>query len=208
MKYCWIAGWASDLSPWEKDLVHKWPGEHSFVDFADLFSENWTKLPQIQSADCLVAWSLGSLWLLRHTEALPQNIPWYLHSPFLHFCDPTHGWSHRVLQRMEKQLQSQRNIVLTSFADSLGFTKPSDRELWIENIHKYSTEQLQQGLNWLQTHKVSAQQLPAGSCIIYGDHDLIVKPALTQIAAQAFPSASVQTHQGGHWLIADWKLPA
>lgn len=207
MKYCWIAGWASDLSQWEKDLVQKWPGEHTFVDFADLFSENWTQLPQIQSADCLIAWSLGALWILRHTELLPQNIPWFLHSPFLHFCDPTQGWPMRVVQRMEKQMQTQRDAVLTSFADNLGFTQSTDKNLWIKNTHKYSTEQLQQGLNWLQNDLATAQHLPEGSCIVYGEQDLIVKPALTQIAAQAFPSASIQVHQGGHWLIADWKLP-
>lgn len=203
----WIAGWASDLAPWHSEIATRFPTHtHAYIDYGDLLPEPdalWQRHPQLASASHIVAWSMGTLALLRSCPARPAGQAWTLVAPIADFCAEGKGWPARTVQLMARQLPSDPSRTLSAFAERMGSTTDITRQAWLNRALQYSPEMLANGLRYLATAHAAPERLqellaPPDTLCLRGSLDSVAPP----MQGELFPSF-VSTRllpQAGHWL--------
>lgn len=124
-KILWVAGWASDLSLWQKEIQAVWnDDEHHFLSFEDWFQKDTLILPKF---DSVIYWSMG-IYANPNLVHIPQQMALF---PALDFCGEG-AWNPRIIKRMASQLLKNPPQVLQDFGramglDALNLKKWSDR---------------------------------------------------------------------------------
>lgn len=203
----WISGWASDISQWESEICARFPGHaHAYLDYRHLLPDPdtlWQRHPELAQADHLIAWSQGTLALLRQIGHKPEHQRWTLLTPIADFCAPGIGWPRRTVQRMAKQIQSDPRTTLEQFSALMGPAAPATRAAWLDRALAYSPADLAQGLDYLADLQVPPESItaldPARIQCLWGSADQVVPPAQSQLFAPAIPARTLADL--GHWLL-------
>ncbi len=168
MKYTWLGGWASDLKCWSKQIESLYPhSQHQFIDSHQILKGTLdlkSLLHSLTSKDTLVAWSLGSLilhqLLAKEKITLPTASILSL-CPIFNFCGEK-GWHPLALKKMCRGLKRDKNKVLTDFYDQMTAPSPlseEQKEQWMEASLQQNSEDLIQGLEFLEKTKVEINDL-------------------------------------------------
>jgi hypothetical protein len=148
MKCLWISGWAVPPDWFAAQARLCWPaGEHNAVAPHQAVTALATG-----GFDALGAYSLGTLWLLRHASLIPKNTPVFLLAPI--FAFPTEaGLGGRIpraqLRAQRRHLRRDAPGALLQFAQlsglaALNIPAPPD-ELSATHLATLDT-----GLGWLE----------------------------------------------------------
>jgi len=207
MRIAWIAGWASDITPWQNEIAQRYPtAEHLFLNYADLLPNPdtlWERNPALAQVDHIVAWSMGTLALLRSCPARPATQRWTLIAPIASFCAPGIGWRHRVVELTARQLQVDPATCLANFAIRMGTISDTTRQTWEHCALRHPPEALVQGLMYLANQNANIEQIttlltPRNTLCIRGTNDTVVLPNQQQLFPSKVPYRLL--NNAGHWL--------
>lgn len=207
MHIAWISGWASDISQWQTEITARFPQRiHTFLDYGDLLPNPdalWERHPELARADHIVAWSMGSLALLRQVQHKPAPQRWTLVAPILNFCAPGIGWPRRTVQRMASQVRVEPRTTLAQFATLMGTAAPATVAAWLERALRYTPEQLAEGLLYLaEKSAIPAHQSADGTTrYLWGTNDQVVPSAQQRCLGLPTHNPPVVLEDLGHWLL-------
>lgn len=205
----WLPGWGSDFSIFRATIQDQWP-EHShlFIGYDQMmvYQNRLQDLPQIQAAQTIVAWSLGTCICFQNRSALSSK-RLILIGPALGFCSSPHGWPIQNVQQMIRQLQRKPQIILQSFARQITPLEEhaAIREQWVKQAQQYSVPQLVEGLQILQQSiqipPTNQEQTPQSQIEIWaGTQDRITQLQLAQHISQQL-KIPLHTYCGEHWFL-------
>lgn len=207
MRIVWISGWASDISQWKTEITARFPQHaHTFLDYGDLLPEPdtlWERHPGLARADHIVAWSMGTLALLRQVQFKPSSQRWTLVAPIFDFCAPDIGWSRRTVHRMASQVRVDPRATLAQFATLMGPAPPTTVAAWLERALRYTPEQLAMGLLYLAEKNAASPHQSTDGMIRYlwGSSDRVVPPMQQRCLGPQAHIPPVVLEDLGHWLL-------
>lgn len=204
-KWVWLSGWASDLSIWEDDLSEvKSNAGHQFVSFPEVIKNSddlYQSIPELAKADCVVAWSLGTLALMRSAKKRPKGQRWILLAPIVDFCNEASGWPVKNVMLMAKQITKIPRSTLENFVELMGPCDDEIRENWMETALQMNSETLAFGLEYLKNNKIEEPLEDRGPTEIYfGREDQVVTPEMVKLAVPFLPFAQIHERpKSGHF---------
>ncbi len=205
-KWMWLSGWASDLSIWEDELSEaEAAANHEFISFSKIIENPdnlYQSIPGLAKADTVVAWSLGTLALMRSASKRPQGQRWILLAPVVDFCNETSGWNSKNMMLMAKQVVKIPRSTLENFMELMG---PCDEEIqkaWLNTALQMNLEKLALGLEYLKDKRVETPLADMGPTEIhFGREDQVVTPEMVKLTEAVLPFAVINERpKSGHWV--------
>lgn len=186
MNVLFITGWIGNKSLFLPiiELLNK--NNISFLEFKNIKAENdILKAIHKSIKECnpnlIIAWSMGTLGLLKTLESEPNNkIKLILISPTRKFIKSNYkdfGWNSKVVDLMIKGLNSEHELIINRFCKNmLCENEYRYEEEMLKNINKskFNVEDLQNGLLFLRNTIVSnLNKIENEALIIQGENDKI-----------------------------------
>jgi pimeloyl-ACP methyl ester carboxylesterase len=188
-----ISGWASDLDLWAQGRI---------LSYGDLLPDPngiWERYPELQEAAEIVAWSMGTLALLRNSARKPLGQVWHLVCPIADYCHPSTGWSTQAVELTKQGILADSRGTLLQFAALMGACEPELQDRWLARALRYSPQDLAVGLDYLKDKTATEFPEDLESVHLYfGEQDQVVPLAQEKLFPQAMPSTVVKG--AGHWL--------
>jgi pimeloyl-ACP methyl ester carboxylesterase len=193
MSPIFISGWASDIDLWV-------PGRT--LSYGDLLPEPdgiWERFPELREAEEIVAWSMGTLALLRNAHRKPKGQVWRLVCPIADYCHKSTGWSKQAVELTKQGILADTRATLVQFAALMGPCEPELQERWLAKALKYSPQDLAVGLDYLKDKTVVEFPEDLENIHLYfGERDQVVPIAQMELFPGAMPRSVVKG--AGHWL--------
>lgn len=202
----WLSGWASDLNIWEDDLSEvETAAAHEFIPYSKIMENPdhlYQSIPGLAKAETVVAWSLGTLALMRSAAKRPQGQRWILLAPIVDFCNEASGWNSKNVMLMIKQVVKIPRSTLENFMELMGPCDEEIQEAWMNTALQMNLEKLALGLEYLKDNRVETPLADGGPTEIhFGREDQVVTPEMVKLAQAMLPFATINERpKSGHWV--------
>jgi pimeloyl-ACP methyl ester carboxylesterase len=204
----WLGGWASSfatLKPWllplAPDAIWIDVDCHALAREPNQLASTLNALPE---KSVVMAWSLGSLLLLRHLQVTGKVLPFpvLLLSPIARLTGPGAPWPYRMVTRMRRHLIEDKETVLQDFWNLMASktTVVDLADSWLQAAKTISLQDLDAGLAALQDLQVDTPSLPQqgkGLWILGGAADAII-PFEMDTWQSDLPQAAITCLPCGH----------